>query len=132
MATQSEFSLTQIGQIAINVHDVARATAFYAEFLGMKHLFSVSGLSFFDCGGIRLMLTSPEQPEFDHPSSILYYRVPDIHAAHETLSSRGVQFEDTPHRVASMETFDLWMAFFRDSEGNLLGIMCEIPKGNER
>ena len=132
MATQPAFGLSQIGQIAINVRDVARATAFYTDILGMKHLFSVSGLSFFDCAGVRLMMEAPKQPEFNHPSSILYYKVPDIQAAYDTLSSRGVQFEDTPHLVASMETFDLWMAFFRDSEGNLLSIMCEIPKGNER
>ena len=129
MATQPAFGLSQIGQIAVNVRDVARATAFYADILGMKHLFSVSGLSFFDCDGVRLMMEAPEQPEFNHPGSILYYKVPDIQAAYDTLSLRGVQFEDTPHLVASMDTFDLWMAFFRDSEGNLLGIMCEIPKG---
>ena len=58
--------------------------------------------------------------------------MPDIQLAYDTLSTRGVQFEDTPHLVASMETFDLWMAFFRDSEDNLLSIMCETPKGNER
>jgi methylmalonyl-CoA/ethylmalonyl-CoA epimerase len=127
--TQSEgFGLSQIGQIAITVRDVARATAFYRDQLGMTHLFSVPGLSFFDCGGVRLMLSAPEGPEFDHPVSTVYYKVPDIQAAYETLRARGVQFEDAPHLIAAMATFDLWMAFFHDSEGNLLGIMAEIPK----
>ncbi|HLJ89489.1 MAG TPA: VOC family protein [Candidatus Angelobacter sp.] len=118
--------ITGLGQIAINVHDVDRATAFYRDKLGLKPLFAAGGLSFFDCFGIRLMLSRPEKPEFDHPSSILYFRVPDIVVAHAELQSRGVQFESEPHLIAKMPDHDLWMGFFRDSEQNLLGLMCEV------
>lgn len=119
------FGLSQIGQIAINVHDLERAIAFYRDKLGMKHLFTVPKMAFFECGGIRLMLGLPEKPEFDHPSSIIYFNVDDIQAAFGTLSSRGVLFEGKPHLVAKMPTHDLWMAFFRDSENNLFALMSE-------
>jgi methylmalonyl-CoA/ethylmalonyl-CoA epimerase len=85
-------------------------------------------LAFFDCGGVRLMLTRPEKPEFDHPSSILYFAVPDIQAAHARMKEKGVHFEDEPHLIARMPDHDLWMVFFRDSEGNLMGLMSEVKK----
>ena len=122
---QSTFGLSQIGQIAVNVHDLDRATAFYRDKLGMRHLFTVPKMSFFDCGGVRLLLALPEKPEFDHASSIIYYSVGDINQAYQALSGRDVQFETKPHLVAKLESHDLWMAFCRDSEGNLLSLMCE-------
>ena len=124
--TPAVFGLSQIGQIAINVHDTARAVAFFRDQLGMKLLFSAGQLAFFDAGGIRLMLDKAEKPEFDHPSSILYFKVPDIKQAHATLSQRGVNFEDAPHMIARMPDHELWMTFFRDSENNLLALMCEV------
>jgi methylmalonyl-CoA/ethylmalonyl-CoA epimerase len=126
--TDQEFKLTEIGQIAIPVHDLERAVEFYQHKLKLNHLFSVPKLAFFECGGIRLMLSVPEKAEFDHPSSILYFKVPDIQTAYASLSAREVQFEDTPHLVAQMESYDLWLAFFRDSEGNLLSLMSEVSR----
>jgi methylmalonyl-CoA/ethylmalonyl-CoA epimerase len=126
MTPAAVFGLSQIGQIAINVHDTARAVAFYRDQLGMKLLFSAGQLAFFDAGGIRLMLTPPEKPEFDHPASILYFKVPDIRQAHATLSQRGIKFEDTPHMIARMPDHELWMTHFRDSENNLLSLMSEV------
>ena len=122
-------ALARIGQIAINAHDVDRATAFYRDVLGLPHLFRAGQLSFFDCGGVRLMLDKPENPEFDHPSSILYFQVGDIRAAQERLKNAGAKFEDEPHVIAEMPKYDLWMTFFRDSEGNLLALMSEVPRG---
>ena len=122
----SGFGLSRIGQIAINVHDIQKAVAFYRDTLGMKFLFDAGNLAFFDCGGIRLMLDVAEKPEFDHPGSIIYYRVDDIGKAVGTLESRGVHFETKPHLVARMPTFELWMAFFRDPDGNLLALMSEV------
>jgi methylmalonyl-CoA/ethylmalonyl-CoA epimerase len=119
--------ISRIGQIAINAHDVERATAFYQDALGLKLLFKAPpGLAFFDCEGVRLMLSRPEKPQFDHPSSILYFAVPDIQAAHAAMKEKSVQFQDEPHLVAKMPDHDLWMVFFRDSEGNLLGLMSEV------
>jgi methylmalonyl-CoA/ethylmalonyl-CoA epimerase len=120
--------LSQIGQIAINVQDVNRATEFYRDKLGMKHLFSAGTLSFFDCGGVRLMLSPPEKPDFNHPSSILYFKVEGIEERFKEMQARGVRFDDKPHVVAPMPTYDLWMTFFRDSENNLLAMMSEVAK----
>jgi methylmalonyl-CoA/ethylmalonyl-CoA epimerase len=75
----------QIGQIAINAKDTERATAFYRDVLGLKLLFQAGPkLSFFDCGGVRLMITVPEEAEFNHPSSILYYKVEPSFATSRT------------------------------------------------
>ncbi len=127
--SSKDVSLGQIGQIAVNVHDLDRALAFYRDQLGIKHLFTVpSRMAFFDCAGVRLMLAIPERPEFDHPSSILYFKVPDIEEAHAALQSRGVRFESPPAFVASLAKHDLWLAAFRDSENNMLALMCEKPK----
>jgi methylmalonyl-CoA/ethylmalonyl-CoA epimerase len=127
--TAPEVGISRIGQIAINAHDVERAAAFYQDALGLKLLFKAPpGLAFFDCGGVRLMLTRPEKPEFDHPSSILYFAVPDIQAAHARLKENGVQFQDEPHLLARMPDHDLWMTFFHDSEGNLMGLMSEVKR----
>src|SRR5467141_1741056 len=118
--------ISRVGQIAINAHDVDRAAAFYQDVLGLKLLFKAPpGLAFFDCGGVRLMLSRAEKPEFDHPSSVLYFAVPDIQAAYGKLKESGVQFEDEPHLLARMPAHDLWMTFFRDSEENLLALMSE-------
>lgn len=128
MSSQDSTALACIGQIAINAHDVDRATAFYRDVLGLQHLFRAGQLSFFDCGGVRLMLDKAEKPEFDHPSSILYFKVGDIRAAHQRLKSGGAKFEDQPHVIAQMPKYDLWMTFFRDTEGNLLALMSEVPR----
>jgi catechol 2,3-dioxygenase-like lactoylglutathione lyase family enzyme len=121
--------LNQIAQIAINVHDLPRAVAFYRDVLGMHHLFDAgSRLSFFACGGIRLMLSLPEKPEFDHPASVLYYMVADLQLTYEGLAASGVKFEQKPTLVAPMPDHDLWMAFFRDSENNPLALMAEVRK----
>jgi predicted enzyme related to lactoylglutathione lyase len=129
MTTQTNIALEQIGQISVNAHDIDRASAFYKETLGIKHLFTVPGrMAFFDCGGIRLMLSIPERPDLDHPGSILYFKVQDIERTYEALASRGVRFETKPMLVAPMAAHDLWLAEFRDSEGNVLALMCEKPK----
>ena len=128
MSDNTNFGLSAIEQIAINVSDIDRAVEFYRDKLGMKFLFSAPpNLAFFDCGGIRLMLSPPARPEFDHPSSIIYFNVDDIQQAHATLVERGVEFEERPTFVANMGSYDLWIGAFRDSENNLLGLMSHVP-----
>ncbi len=122
-------TLSQIGQISVTAHDVDRAVAFYRDTLGMQFLFRAGALAFFNCGGIRLMISAPEKPEFDHPSSILYFKVAEIQATHAALRNRGVKFEDEPHLIARMPDHELWMTFFRDSEDNLMALMSEVRKG---
>ena len=121
-------NLAHIEQVAIPVRDLARATAFYRDTLGMKLLFEVPPqLSFFDCDGIRLALSISSDPMYDPPGSIVYYRVGDIEAAHAELLGRGVEFLQGPHRVAELGEFEIWMAFFEDTEGNTLAVTSEKP-----
>jgi methylmalonyl-CoA/ethylmalonyl-CoA epimerase len=119
-------TLSTIGQIAMNAHDITRATAFYRDVLGLPFLFSAGTMSFFDCQGVRLMLGVPSAPEYDHPGSVLYFKVGDINTTHAELQGRGVRFKGAPHLVARMPDHELWMAFFDDSEGNTLALMSEV------
>ena len=121
-------NLAHIEQIAIPVRELARATAFYRDILGMKLLFEVPPtLAFFDCDGIRLALSTSSDPMYDPPGSIVYYRVKDIEAAHLDLEGRGVEFLQGPHRIAELGDVEIWMAFFEDTEGNTLAITSEKP-----
>jgi methylmalonyl-CoA/ethylmalonyl-CoA epimerase len=122
-------TLNQIGQIFVNVKDLDRAVAFYRDILGMTFLFEAPpNMAFFDCGGIRIMLGIADRPDLDHPSSIIYYKVDDIDRVYETFKARGVEFIIKPHLVAPMPAYDLWLADFKDSEGNFVALMSEVPR----
>lgn len=122
-------TLNQIGQIFVNVKDLDRAIAFYRDTLGMTFLFTAPpNMAFFDCGGIRIMLGTADRPDLDHPASIIYYKVDDIERVYETFKARGVDFIIKPHLVAPMPTYDLWLADFKDSEGNFVALMSEVPR----
>ena len=121
--------LTSIGQIAVRVLDLDRAVATYRDRLGLRFLFQVPpALAFFDCGGVRLMLSPPEPGEFDHAASILYFKVADIQATHVQFKERGIVFRSTPHVVADLGDRVLWLSDFEDGEGNVFALMAEIPK----
>lgn len=126
MSPDGPATLGAIGQIAITVHDLPRAVRFYRDVLGLRFLFEVPTLAFFDAGGVRLMLGVPEDPKFDHPASIIYYRVVDIHAAAARLKARGAILQSEPHLIAKLPDHELWMVFLEDSEGNTLGLMSEV------
>lgn len=125
---RDDFRLEAIGQIHIGVKDIRRAVAFYRDILGLQLLFEVpqQKMAFFDCGGIRLYLSEDESAEFpSHP--LLYYRVADINEAYQAISAHGVIFEREPHVVHRTEQYELWMAGFRDPEGNFIHLMDEAP-----
>ena len=119
----TDIGVNKLAQVAVAVRDVARAKAFYGDTLGLPHLFDAPpGLSFFRCGETRLMLSQPEGPE-TAGSSILYFGVDDVEAAHRALAANGVAFEQPPHVVAQLEGRDVRLAICRDSEGNLIGFI---------
>ena len=124
----ASLGIQNIGQISIIVHDLPRAMAFYRDTLGLPLLFTAGSMAFFDCGGVRLMLGPASSPELDHPSSILYFRVPDINAAHRRLTEMGVKIEAPPRLIAPMKTYDLWMLAFPDPQGNIMELMSEVPR----
>jgi len=126
-AINDNFGLNVIGQIAVPVSDVDRAITFYRDILGMRFLFKAPpDLGFFDCDGVRLLLDASAGPDFKNHSSIIYYKVNDLQAAYHTLTARGVKFEEKPNLVAKMPDHELWMAFFRDLDANLLALMSEV------
>jgi methylmalonyl-CoA/ethylmalonyl-CoA epimerase len=133
MATTSgQFGVARIGQIAMTVGDLPRAIAFYRDVLGMRFLFEAPpAMAFFDCGGIRLMLSLPEDAgpaAGQRFGSIVYYAVDDIQQAADAIAVRGGVFERPPHIVARLAHADLWMAFLRDPDGHLLAIMSEVAQ----
>ncbi len=118
-------------QIAQRATDLGRATAFYSNLLGAEPLatFDPPGLVFFDLGGVRLLL--------DHgaPSALHYLAVDDIDATVAQLRERGVEVDTEPHVIFGHEDdtlgpagTDEWMAFIRDSEGNLVGLVEQRPR----
>jgi len=125
-ATTNAVGITDVGQIAINAKELRRAVGFYRDVLGLPLLFEIPNAAFFMAGSVRLMVGTAEQPGFDHPASILYYRVADIHASFAALTAAGVQVDEPPRLIAKMPDHDLWIGAFRDSEGNLAALMSEV------
>jgi methylmalonyl-CoA/ethylmalonyl-CoA epimerase len=130
MTASAAVQLGRIGQIAMTMRDLPAAVRFYRDELGLPLLFEAPpGLAFFDCGGVRLMLSAPEGAGEVRGNSVLYFSVPDVAAAYGAMRERGVVFVDEPHLVARLADREVWMVFLRDPEENLLGLMAEIPLG---
>ena len=126
-SSASGAQIRRLGQLGVAVRDLETMTAFYRDTLGLTFLFAAPpGMSFFDLGGVRLMLSLPERGSEARHASILYLDVPDIAAAHAALVGRGVPFDGVPHAVHRYPGGELWMAFFRDPEGNMLALMSDV------
>ena len=131
MGAQAAVSFAKIRQIAVPVNDIGEATRFYRDVLGMRHLFDAPPqLSFFDCGGVQLMLSGPEAGGEDaatqHP--ILYYDVADIKAAHSRLTAAGAGTIQEPHMIARMGGREIWIGFVSDGQGNMVGMMSDVAE----
>jgi methylmalonyl-CoA/ethylmalonyl-CoA epimerase len=124
--TAQPFGLSTVRQIALTVSNLDRAVPFYRDALGMSFLFQIPNLAFFDCAGVRLMLSASDKP-LQTDGFVVYFKVPEIQQAHRALLERGVTFEGDPHLVARMPDHNLWMAVFRDPDRNMLAIMSEAP-----
>ena len=123
----SQVHLDEIGQIAVTVTDLARSKDFYQNVLGMQFLFDAGTMCFFQCGKIRFAIGTSDKP-VSSAGTILYFRVPDIQAAHTLLAAKGVEFFQKPHLVAKMRDHDLWIAFLADPDKNPVGLMSEVPR----
>ena len=117
--------MTQLHQVAQHADDLERAANFYTKLLGgtMIATFDPPGLAFVDLGGVRLLL------EQAAPSALIYLRVPDVRASVSKLHESGVEIHTEPHRVHvdingafGEPGWEEWMAFIRDSEGNMVGL----------
>ena len=116
----------RIAQVALPVHDLARATAFYRDVVGLPLLFQVDNLTFFDCAGTRLMLGAAEG-EADRGASIIYYAVDDVRSEHAAITHRGATAVHAPRMIARLGTTEVWMAFYTDTEGNTFALTSEHP-----
>lgn len=120
-------NIRNVGQISVTVRDLSRAITFYRDVLELEYIWETNGMAFFQCGEARLMLAVPENSDFEHPSSVVYYNVDDINGAYHDLVSRGVVFKGPPHEIGKLGDHTIMMAFFSDSEGNVVAIQSEIP-----
>jgi catechol 2,3-dioxygenase-like lactoylglutathione lyase family enzyme len=121
-----ETMIQKVGQVGIPVKNMERAIKFYKETLQLPLLFKTDNLAFFDCDGVRLLLSLPETEEFANASSVLYFQVENIHASYEKLKAKDVRFIDEPHIVGKMGQTEIWMAFYKDSEENTHAFMSEV------
>ena len=127
MNDPSEAALGPIGQVSLNIRDVARAERFYGQTLGLPHHFTFGDLAFFDAGGVRLYLHRKDDADWT-ASSIIYFLCDDIGAWHQALTDRGVHFSGAPHLIYTDDATgaEEWMAFFDDGEGNMLALMSRV------
>src|SRR5215212_8746564 len=119
-------SLTQVAQHADNLD---RAAAFYEALLGKPPLarFDPPGLVFFSIGETRLLLEQGASP------AVIYIGIDDVRVRIEELRAAGVEVVAEPH-VIFQHTDDTlgpagtdeWMAFIRDSETNLVGLVSQL------
>ena len=116
----------KVGQIGVPVKDLNRALDFYKKKLGLSLLFNTDSMAFFECDGLRLMLSLPEKDVFAHSSSVIYFQVPNIKDTYESLVGKEVIFIDEPHVVAKMGQTETWMVFFKDTEENTHALMSEV------
>ena len=132
MEAGARLELGPIGQISRHVRDFDAAVDWYGKTLGLEHLYTFGQLAFYDCGGVRLMISPPESGAAAGAPSVLYFRVPDIQHAYDELTSRGVGFSGAPHLIhRHANGVEEWMAFFNDPDGNPLAIMSQVepPQG---
>jgi len=126
-STNGDLGLGRICQIAIPVRDVGRSLQFYRDVLGLRFLFEAPNVAFFDCNGIRLMLGSSGGGDFQPSTSVVYLAVKDVPDASQRLEARGVRFREAPHVVAILEYREIWLAAVEDPDGNVIGLMAEVP-----
>jgi methylmalonyl-CoA/ethylmalonyl-CoA epimerase len=131
MPKNAAVPLERIKQIAVPVRDVKEAARFYRDTLGLKHLFDAPpALSFFDCGGVRLMLAGPdaqgEDGDQQHP--VLFYDVSDIKTAHAKMKSSGARSLEEPHIITRMNGREVWIASVSDGQGNVVSLMSEVAE----
>lgn len=122
---QQPLALGTIAQISRTVSDIAQAEAWYRTVLGFKHLYTFGKLAFFDCDGVRLLLTETDRPL--PAESLLYLRVVDIGSAYAQLQARGVEFTHAPHLVHRHgDGTEEWMAFFKDLDQRPLALIAQV------
>ena len=131
MAADGKVALSKIRQIAIPVRDIKEGARFYRDILGMRHLFDAPpALSFFDCGGVQLMLAGPEAQGKDgeEQHAVIFYDVSDIKATHAKIKSSGARSLEEPRVITRMNGREIWISSVSDGQGNVVGLMSDLPE----
>lgn len=122
-------ALGEVAQVALTITNIDASTTFYRDTLGLNHMFTAGNMAFFDCGNLRLLLGLAEDGKQATGGSVLYFRVSDIEAAHNALVANEVQIEKPPTATHRTKEHELWLAFFRDPDGNILALFEERATG---
>jgi methylmalonyl-CoA/ethylmalonyl-CoA epimerase len=124
-----DLSQATVAQLLIPVAELDRSVVFYRDTLGVPFLFTAPPqMSFFQAGNVRLLVGVPVEGHPPGRGSMIYFKVPDIHAVFAELKKRGVAFGAEPHIVHRAADYDLWLVEFKDPDGNPLALMAETPK----
>jgi len=116
----------KVAQLLIPVDDFDRGLAFYRDVLGIPFLFAAPPqMAFFNCSGVRLLVGVMPAGQTPQRGSAIYFQVPDIGAVHSSLKEKGVSFTAEPHVVHRTPAFELWLAEFKDPDGNQLALMSQ-------
>jgi methylmalonyl-CoA/ethylmalonyl-CoA epimerase len=131
MATDGGMQLSRIRQIALPVHDIKEGARFYRDVLGLRHLFDAPpALSFFDCGGVQLMLAGPDAQgkDGDQQHAVLFYDVSDIRKTHGRIKSSGAKSMEEPRVITRMNGREIWISSVSDGQGNVVSLMSDVPE----
>lgn len=124
-------AVERIRQIAVPVRNIEEAARFYRDTLGLTHLFDAPpALSFFDCGGVRLMLAGPEAQgkDGDEQHPVIFYDVGDIKKTHAKIKSSGAAAIEEPHIITRMNGREVWISSVSDGQGNVVSLMSEVAE----
>lgn len=124
---QTPVVVSSVGQIARGVRDVKQSEQWYREVLALRHLYTFGSLAFFDCGGVRIMLSQTDEVKDE---SIVYFRTANILTTYEEMKGKAVEFLGAPHLIHThVDGTEEWMVFFKDLEGRTLAFMSQVaPK----
>jgi methylmalonyl-CoA/ethylmalonyl-CoA epimerase len=121
-----DLSDASVAQVLIPVDELDRAVTFYRDTLGLRFLFAAPPqMTFFQCGNVRLLVGVLPPGQTVQRGSAIYFQVADIGAVFKTLKERGVKFLAEPHVIHRTEEYNLWLAEFRDADGNQLALMSQ-------
>src|SRR5271170_1860823 len=112
----------KFAQIAIQVTDLDRASAFYRDVLGLQQLFIANGMVFFAVGDARLMIERGKPGQ----STTLYFDDSDLERSRVRLEASGVKFAGPIETVQRTDSYELKLLEFSDPDGNPLALMGKV------
>ena len=116
-------TLSKLAQVALSTRDLPKSVAFYRDILGLKLMFEVSGMAFFDAGGTSLMIGPAQHQGALQNNTFVYFDAGDWYATEAALAARGLKFTGDAEVIQRHEGKEHALRFFKDPDGNALAIM---------